>query len=442
MTEKKNITGLASLLHAITAIQTKIDDFVTEDGEVIEIKNTGEFVRRKKVEYLGIDVPPEALVINAKGRIAMAKPRCPQCNSLEIRENGTRKRKPATIIGDIIELKIQKYQCANCKKNFEPSLANFISRYQRITREIQEFGVLLYEEVNSGEEVAGILKEMFNVEMTGNTVRRWVQKFVGKIVESEESRNLTDIFHFDEQRVMIDGKEHWRYTIIDSNDNIICDRIEAKREASTIEKVMAEELGGREVSCIVTDMDSKYDAAIENLRRVIAKKQGKSLSQIKIRHQLCVFHQLMNVRKVIEDVYKCGVRKRMMEEGKMILKEITKVFGSKNRVEAWERLESLYQREDLPWKVRKEIAKIMKRFENLTWHLEDPTIPMTNNKVELYYRITIPEYVKRRYKSKKGLECVLKFYKLKHVRRNALFAAGLLCLNLWQSLGFIAQLIR
>ncbi|MEM4292927.1 MAG: hypothetical protein QXJ27_02000, partial [Thermoplasmata archaeon] len=65
--EKDPTTGVAGLLARIKIIQTKIENFVGDNGEVIEITDRHEFVKKKKVEYLGIEVPPSVLVIDANG---------------------------------------------------------------------------------------------------------------------------------------------------------------------------------------------------------------------------------------------------------------------------------------------------------------------------------------------------------------------------------------
>ncbi|MCX8174519.1 MAG: transposase, partial [Thermoplasmata archaeon] len=188
MTEEnthQEATGLAWLLKNIRYIQTRIEDFVDEEEEVIEITDQYKFVKKKAAEYLGIEIPPTLLVINSNGCIAMAKPRCPKCNSYEIRKNGTRTRTPQTILGMKIPLRIQKYQCANCKTNFEPEMSKFIHTYQRVTQEAQAFAVSLYTRGISGEEVSEMLEEVFGIKVTATTVRNWAKKIPGEIVETE-----------------------------------------------------------------------------------------------------------------------------------------------------------------------------------------------------------------------------------------------------------------
>ncbi|MEM3445658.1 MAG: hypothetical protein QW115_06790, partial [Thermoplasmata archaeon] len=165
-------------------------------------------------------------------------------------------------------------------------------------------------------------------------------------------------------------------------------------------------------------------------------------STIKIRHQLCVFHQLMNVRKVLEELYSEKTRKRLNAEGKMWMHEIVNIFRSEDREEAWNKLEKLYAREEIPWKLRKELEKMGERFENLTWYLEDGRVPMTNNRIELYYRITQPQRTKKRFKTKEGLEGILRYQRARKKNGSTiLLTMGMLCLNLWQALGFIATIL-
>ncbi|MEM4160922.1 MAG: hypothetical protein QW531_02955 [Thermoplasmata archaeon] len=75
--------GIVGLLARIKIIQTKIKDFVSDDEEDIEISDKHELVKKKRAEYLGIEVPPSVLVIDANGCLAMAKPKCPSCGTLK-----------------------------------------------------------------------------------------------------------------------------------------------------------------------------------------------------------------------------------------------------------------------------------------------------------------------------------------------------------------------
>ncbi|MEM3290526.1 MAG: hypothetical protein QW046_03330 [Candidatus Micrarchaeaceae archaeon] len=49
-------------------------------------------MKKRKAEHLGIEIQPTVLVIDSNDCLAMAKPKCPNCASLEIRKNRIRMR--------------------------------------------------------------------------------------------------------------------------------------------------------------------------------------------------------------------------------------------------------------------------------------------------------------------------------------------------------------
>ncbi|MEM4067000.1 MAG: hypothetical protein QXV17_09090 [Candidatus Micrarchaeaceae archaeon] len=60
---------------------------------------------------------------------------------------------------------------------------------------------------------------------------------------------------------------------------------------------------------------------------------------------------------------------------------------------------------------------------------------MTNNEVEIYYRVTTLQNTKKRFKTKEGLECILKFQRAKKKGGSTiLLTMGMLCLKLYQAL--------
>jgi len=383
---KKNSTGLRWLLESIQSVQRKIDDYIKDD-EVIEITDKNKFVKRKAVEYLGIEIPRDRLAINHKGCIVLAKPVCPQCNSLEIYHNGTRSRSVKTVTGSKVTIKIQKYMCKHCKTTFEPPLDKFVKPYARLSNEILGFIVTLYRDCCiSAREVIELCKELYGVNISENTVRRLSRKYseLSEDISGVESEP-SDIYYFDEQRIKVNGVEYWRYAIIDSNKNVVCDEVHKDRRLETITEVMKKHLLNREVYCIVTDLDPKYDSAIAELKR---EKSRLAAGSIELKHQKCVFHLFKNVSQVLKTCAGLGPlsRKKLPEKYENLRKEIFGIFYSEDRATAWKRLERLYSKEDLPRKVMKLLENIADNFENLTHYMEDARIPMTNNIVEQYFR--------------------------------------------------------
>ena len=59
---------------------------------------------------------------------------------------------------------------------------------------------------------------------------------------------------------------------------------------------------------------------------------------------------------------------------------------------------------DLPKEIILSINRIYKNFEKLTNHIGNEYIPNTNNKIELYFKTTLPQHLKRRYRTQRGLQ--------------------------------------
>jgi len=437
--------GLPALIKRIRVVQSQIEDFINGD-EVVEITDKHKFVKKKAIEYLGLEVKSETLIINHKGCIAIAKPVCPDCGSLEVYENGTRSRHPKTVTGEEIEIKIQKYLCKMCRKTFEPSLDKFVKKHQRVSQEIQAFAVTTYRDCKlSGSETAELCQELYGVRISESTVRRWSKKYSEEPVENlveEEEKEPSNIYNMDEQRILINGKEHWRYIVIDNNRNVICDEVRENRKSEAITDVMIKYLANRDVYCIVTDMDKKYRSAIEKLREEIARRKNRPVKSVKIKHQLCVFHLFKEVNRVLKE---CGglYRKKLHPEYEKLRKEIYSIFYSENREIAWEKLKSITNRSGYPREIRKLLEKIANNFEDLTHYMEDRKIPMTNNNAELYFRTTKPEIIKKRYKSVHTLNLYLKETSKHYGKKlTAWLASAGFSMAVWSTLAFLVQIIK
>jgi len=63
---------------------------------------------------------------------------------------------------------------------------------------------------------------------------------------------------------------------------------------------------------------------------------------------------------------------------------------------------------------------VKKNFKELTQFLNNEIIPKTNNIIELYFKTTLPQQLKRRYRTIKGLKRRLKSARIKWIHRNVL----------------------
>lgn len=86
----------------------------------------------------------------------------------------------------------------------------------------------------------------------------------------------------------------------------------------------------------------------------------------------------------------------------MRMQKVVNIFKSENREEALKKIVKLYIWEEIFKKLKNEIEKIGKRFENITWYLEDWRASNTNNRIDLCYRISQLQRTKKYLKQKKS----------------------------------------
>ena len=61
-----------------------------------------------------------------------------------------------------------------------------------------------------------------------------------------------------------------------------------------------------------------------------------------------------------------------------------------------------------------------KKFDKTTTYFQNPQIPRTNNKIEGYFKITLPKYLKRVYRTKEGLIRWIRLQKIRWTKRNVI----------------------
>ena len=80
------------------------------------------------------------------------------------------------------------------------------------------------------------------------------------------------------------------------------------------------------------------------------------------------------------------------------------------------------------------LVNLDKKFDRTVTYYDDPLIPRTNNNIERYFGITLPSYIKRRYRTIKGLTRWMRLQKIRWVRRNVLHEPSIENISLTQYL--------
>ena len=69
---------------------------------------------------------------------------------------------------------------------------------------------------------------------------------------------------------------------------------------------------------------------------------------------------------------------------------------------------------------QKFLKNLNKKFDKTIEYYKNPDIPRTNNKIEGYFKITLPKYLKRIYRTKEGLIHWIRLQKIRWTERNVL----------------------
>lgn len=399
-------------------------------------------------------------------------PTCPRCGS-NMADNGSRKVKPNKLEG----IRKKQYLCQDCNKSQVTSLEPFISKYSTYSYDICEKG-LNYDYIGylSYDKKRELINFENNIKIARQTVYYHESTYDELFLKRQEEINQellkkrgiepSGYYHYDEQYPHQNGEQMVRLALIDAINNLPINELLIKKEdfdKNIVEAFLEFSLAGLPKEAIITDGASMYREIIDN---------------IGIKHQLCVFHIIKNhhtktyrnisrVSRRIRTIYnkiasnnttinmlKDEIRnnnyskkkkskkrdkikklenenRKLREERKIKKKELNELLATN------ERIENIYNAENKKASTRRFntlnnrgkfldknscsfLENLDKKFDRTVTYYDDPLIPRTNNSIERYFGITLPSYIKRKYRTVGGLTRWLRLQKIRWVRRNVL----------------------
>ena len=404
------------------------------------------------------------------------RPICLKCGS-SMNSNGSRKAKPNKWEG----IRKKQYICPNCNKTQVTSLENFIKRYSNYTRSICE-KALEYESISylPYQKKAELIELENGIRLNRQTVYYHESTYADSFITQKEDDlqkilkemkiEPSGIYHYDEEYLRENGDKIVRLTIIDAVTNLIINdqvMLQEDFDKEFLEIFLRYSLEGLSKKVLITDGYSAYPGIIE---------------KICINHQLCIFHIIKNKRtpsfrkirkleKRIETIkntikdneekigelkkhgkgrhgppqktdkkWKRNIRKRKkldsenkrlrkelkqkrkeLKEQKDIDERISNIYNVDSQKEANRRFNTIHnQINQFDEDTQKFLKNLDKKFDRTTTYFRNSQIPRTNNKIEGYFKITLPKYLKRTYRTKKGLIRWIRLQKIKWTKRNVI----------------------
>ena len=404
------------------------------------------------------------------------RPICLKCGS-SMNSNGSRKAKPNKWEG----IRKKQYICPNCNKTQVTSLENFIKRYSNYTRYNCE-KALEYESISylPYQKKAELIELENGIRLNRQTVYYHESTYADSFITQKEDDlqkilkemkiEPSGIYHYDEEYLHENGDKIVRLTIIDAVTNLIINdqvMLQEDFDKEFLEIFLRYSLEGLSKKVLITDGYSAYPGIIE---------------KICINHQLCIFHIIKNkctpsfrkIRKLekrIETIkntikdneekigelkkhgkgrhgppqktdkkWKRNIRKRKkldsenkrlrkelkqkrkeLKEQKDIDERISNIYNVDSQKEANRRFNTIHnQINQFDEDTQKFLKNLDKKFDRTTTYFRNSQIPRTNNKIEGYFKITLPKYLKRTYRTKKGLIRWIRLQKIRWTKRNVI----------------------
>jgi hypothetical protein len=402
---------------------------------------------------------------------------CPMCD-ISMNSNGSRPAKP----NKWEDIRKKQYICPECGKTQFTSLENFIKKYSNYTRAICEKS-LEYESITymSYQKKAEIIKLENGIRLNRQTVyyheSTYDESFI--TLKEENLKKLlkeckiepSGIYHYDEEFLHENGINTVRLAIIDAVTNLIInDQIIYQEDFNQdfVEIFLKYSLEGFPKKVLITDGHIMYPSIIE---------------RICIKQQLCIFHIIkyhndksykkmnkiqrriktlktkikqneerikelkeytkgkignvskkdktrkrrINKRKKLEKDnrrYRKELKQKRKEliEQEQINERIANIYNTDTEKAAIRRFKTIYhQLDQFDDNTQKFLKNLNNKFDKTTEYYKNPLIPRTNNKIEGYFKITLPRQLKRIYRTREGLIRWIRLQKIRWTEKNVLY---------------------
>jgi len=339
---------------------------------------------------------------NHDNSYSAVNPVCPKCNSKKFIKYGFNEK----IIHDKeikpFKIRLQRYKCIKCGIFYQTKLNKNLKPGSTYNEEIKENPALINSLQHvSLRNIAKIIELKWNKRPSPQSIKNWLTKTIKK-----KNKTITTFYsgyyNYDEQYVKINGQWMYRLALFDIiNNTLVQEKIVKELNPRTVEKFIKEIKAQIPIIAITTDSKPYY-------RNIMDK--------LKIKHQLCIFH----VKKEINTWIKKYKRKNKThtEELNQInnyKNQIFEIIDSQNYNTAKKLFYKLKQQiNNIPYQFRKIITKkFLVHFDRFVNYLKDPNISKTSNKIENYFRTTLPKAIKRIFKTTHGLQEYLTLQKEK-----------------------------
>lgn len=375
---------ISTFENCIASVQLKLTDYFSKVPTIKE----GIASRLSENRLRNINNPVE-LLFHVGNRFEIQFPHCPECGSSKVIKQEYYQRNIKLAEFGHQTIYVRRYICKICNKKFNTPLDVIVEKghqyariYQNHIRESYKSGY------NSFRHLKKIIRSFYYDSPSHQTIYNWIHEMNPKSEAIEPK--LSGYYCYDEQYLKIDGKRFYRINLIDSIlDKPVRESIVNDLEYDTVKSFIEKAISGIPVHAITTDHRREYKTLLDEL---------------KINHQLCIFHLFKMIgKKIFPKLNSKFISKSNKIRLCILFSEIKEIFRTFDLNIAIYRLNELLKKSnDVPRVFNKFIKKIEDDLERLTLFMRDGFVSRTTNPIENYYRITMPDSLKRIFKTTHG----------------------------------------
>jgi len=376
---------LSTFENCIASVQLKLSDYISEVPKIKE----GITSRLSENRSRNINNPVE-LLFHIENKFEILYPHCPKCGSSKVIKQEYYPRNLKLAEFGHQKVYVRRYYCKACEKKFSTPIDVIVEKghqyariYQNHIRESYKTGY------NSFRHLKKIIRSFFNDSPSHQTIYNWIYEMNPKPEAAQPK--LSGYYCYDEQYLKINGKRSYRINLIDSILNKpVEESIVNDLEYDTVKSFIEKAISDIPVYAITTDHRREYKSIMDEL---------------KINHQLCIFHLYKMIGKEISPKLNSKFISNSNKIRLCILfTEIKEIFRTFDLNIAIERLNNLMKKSnEIPRVINKFIQKIEDNFDRLTLFMRDGFVSRTTNPIENYYRTTMPDSLKRIFKTTHGV---------------------------------------
>jgi len=380
---------------------------------------------------------------------------CPYCNKI-LSKNGYHHR----LLNKFQPIELQKYKCTKKEGCGYEKITNIDAH---VPKGCNYENTIRYDPIKQYEIAYKSLDKMtesimlrYHVKPTRQTMLNYLDNEGERYIEEKSAEflkynddELSGVFAIDEQFPFVDGEPMARPVIMDVGTNTILNEINIPIEELNIEfkeKFLKDSLKGITVKGIVSDGDKAF---------------GTIIDEIGVPHQRCVFHIMQNLMnelikpinklkrkikttgEVIEKIKEklpffkskkvCKKNEKKIKELRQDKREcekelkelenlkerISNIFKQKDPKKAHRRFKMLYNNlKNLPSVISSFIQRLDKYFDKAINFMVNDFLPPTNNQLECYNGVSLPDNQKRIYRTDRGLDRATKLGQIRWTERN------------------------